>query len=283
MFHRIFWGECVVSVQEEASRFASSQMSIPKPAEVMTLPSGMDCHAHRYTQIVVCLSGMTEFEISGYGNRVGPGQGCIVLAGASHAFGGIADSADIMVLNLPAPSSESPVYLQQINDLSHSQSYFCLDEPFKNLIRILGQEITSSPDDKLLSQACHDTLVSILPRHMTGYVPRQRESRFDIEAIDHYITRHIGQPITVAQLAGSVFLGESQFHSHFKAVTGMTPYQYVLNKRVEMAKSLIEQGRYTLGQIADITGFSGQSTFSHAFIRQLGLSPSAYKKRCQVQ
>ncbi|WNJ97964.1 AraC family transcriptional regulator [Vibrio ruber] len=270
-----------MSVQKKTSLPVSNQTPTPKPAEVMTLPSGMDCHAHFYTQIVVCLNGMTEFEISGYGNRVGPGQGCIVHAGANHAFGGIVESADIMVLNLPFPTTETPIMMQRLNDLSNSGCYFCLDEPFKNLIRILGQEMSTAPEDYQLSQACHDTLVSILPRHITGYAPHVKESRFDMDIIDHYIERNIGRPITVAQLAGSVFLGESQFHSLFKATTGVTPYQYVLNKRVQMAKRFIEQGGYTLGQVADITGFSGQSSFSHAFIRLVGVSPSAYKKRYQ--
>ncbi len=52
----------------------------PRPAEIVTLPSHMDCHEHQYSQVVIGLKGQAEFEVSGKGNLVGPGQGCVVTA-----------------------------------------------------------------------------------------------------------------------------------------------------------------------------------------------------------
>lgn len=137
----------------------------------------------------------------------------------------------------------------------------------------------ASPDDLLLSRACNDTVMALLHRHISALQVSRKESRFDLEAIDRYIERHISYKISVAQLAGSVFLGESQFHSLFKEQLGITPHQYVLNKRIDMAKQLIEKGHLSLGQMAELSGFSGQSTFAHAFLRLQGLSPSQYKKQ----
>ncbi len=73
---------------------------LPKPAELITLPSHMDCHDHSYTQIVIGLKGQAEFDVSGVGNLIGPGQGCVVTAFTDHAFGGVIGSSDILVLNL---------------------------------------------------------------------------------------------------------------------------------------------------------------------------------------
>jgi hypothetical protein len=61
----------------------------PRPAQLVTLPSYMECHDHNYTQVVIGLKGQAEFEVSGYGNLVGPGQGCVVTSGSGHAFGGV--------------------------------------------------------------------------------------------------------------------------------------------------------------------------------------------------
>ena len=60
---------------------------------------------------------------------------------------------------------------------------------------------------------------------------------------------------------------------------GITPHQYVLGKRIDLAKQLIEKGQLTLGQVAELTGFSGQSAFTHTFSRLQGISPSQYKKQ----
>ncbi|WP_159308320.1 AraC family transcriptional regulator, partial [Klebsiella pneumoniae] len=100
----------------------------------------------------------------------------------------------------------------------------------------------ASPDDLLLGRACNDTVVALLQRHISALASVHKESRFDMEVVDRYIEQHLAHRISVAQLAGSVFLSESQFHVLFKEQMGLTPHQYVLNKRVDMAKKLIEQG-----------------------------------------
>lgn len=256
-----------------------SKILSPKPAELVTLPSYMDCHDHSYTQIVIGLRGQAEFEVSGYGNLVGPGQGCVVTSGSGHAFGGVVGQSDILVLNMPMPDNDDPLMLQRLNELNQSETYFQLDGQIQKLIQMLVAEMQASPNDLLLSRACNDTVMALLNRHISALSSRQKESRFDLEAIDRYIEQHLSHKISVAQLAGSVFLGESQFHMLFKEHMGITPHQYVLNKRIDKAKKLIEQGQFTLGKVAELTGFSGQSTFTHSFSRLQGVSPSQYKKQ----
>ncbi|MBY8246658.1 AraC family transcriptional regulator [Vibrio fluvialis] len=264
------------SILEQRAKLLS-----PRPAELVTLPSHMHCHDHSYTQIVIGLKGQAEFEVSGMGNIVGPGQGCVVTSGSDHAFGGIIGQSDILVLNMPLPSNDDPLMLQKINDLSNADVYFQLDGQIQKLVQMLVQEMQNSPEDMLLSRACSDTVLALLQRHISAFETHRRESRFDLEAIDRYIEQHISSRISVAQLAGSVFLGESQFHMLFKEQMGITPHQYVLGKRVDMAKLMIEQGRLMLGQIAELSGFSNQSTFTHTFSRLQGVSPSQYKKMCR--
>ncbi|MCL9777304.1 AraC family transcriptional regulator [Vibrio methylphosphonaticus] len=251
----------------------------PKPAEIVRLPSHMDSHDHHYSQVVIGLKGQAEFEVGGVGNLVGPGQGCVVTSGLDHAFGGVVDQPDILVLNLPIPNDSDPVLLHRINELSKEKTYFQLDTQIQKLIQLLVAEMKSSPDDLLLSRACNDTVVALLQRHISAFKTSLRDSRFDLEQIDRYIDLHLSHKISVSQLASSVFLGESQFHMLFKEQIGITPHQYVLNKRVDAAKRLIEQGHLNLGQVAELTGFSGQSTFTHAFSRLQGISPSQFKKR----
>lgn len=251
----------------------------PKPAELITLPSYMECHDHSYTQVVIGLKGQAEFEVNGYGNLVGPGQGCVVTSGSGHAFGGVVGQSDILVLNMPLANNDDPLMLQKLNALNDRDTYFQLDGQIQKLIQMLVAEMQSSPEDLLLSRACNDTVIALLHRHMSSFETLRKESRFDLDAIDRYIEQNLSHKISVAQLAGSVFLGESQFHNLFKEQMGITPHQYVLGKRIDMAKQLIAQGNLSLGQVAELTGFSGQSTFTHTFSRLQGISPSAYKKR----
>ncbi|MDV6251906.1 AraC family transcriptional regulator [Vibrio sp. EA2] len=252
---------------------------LPRPAELITLPSYMECHDHSYTQIVIGLKGQAEFEVRGQGNLVGPGQGCVVTASSDHAFGGVITQSDILVLNMPKPTNDDPEMLDKLNNLERSHLYFKLDSQIQKLIQMLVQEMRSHPEDLLLSRACHDTVIALMQRHISAFETSRKESRFDLEVIDRYIEQNLSHKISVAQLAGRVFLGESQFHCLFKEQMGITPHQYVLGKRIDMARELINQGQLSLGQIAEFTGFSNQSTFTHTFTRLQGLSPSQYKKQ----
>ncbi|WP_047042434.1 AraC family transcriptional regulator [Vibrio mexicanus] len=261
----------------------NAKLLSPRPAELVTLPTTMDCHDHSYTQVVIGLKGHAEFEVGGLGNLVGPGQGCVVTSGSDHAFGGVVGQSDILVLNMPQPRDDDPLLLQKLNDLAQSDTYFQLDTQIQRLIQMLVAEMQSHPDDLLLSRACNDTVIALLQRHISSFETYRKESRFDLDMIDRYIDQHLGRKITVAQLAGSVFLGESQFHMLFKEQMGITPHQYVLGKRVDMAKSLIERGNLTIGQIAELSGFSSQSAFTHAFARLQGMSPTMYKKHISVK
>lgn len=267
------------SANSPEHNYTSAKLLAPRPAEIVTLPSYMDCHDHDYTQVVIGLKGKAEFEVSGNGSLVGPGQGCVVTSGSDHAFGGVVGQSDILVLNMPIPKVDDGLILQRLNELSNKEIYFQLDSQIQKLIQMLVAEMQASPDDLLLSRACNDTVIALMQRHMLAFESVKKDSRFDLDAIDRYIEQHLSHRISVAQLAGSVFLGESQFHNLFKDQMGITPHQYVLGKRIDMAKQLIERGHLTLGQVAELTGFSGQSTFTHTFSRLQGMSPSQYKKQ----
>lgn len=95
--------------------------------------------------------------------------------------------------------------------------------------------------------------------------------------IDNFIALHIGSKITISQLASTVFLGESQFYAIFKQEFGTTPYQYIIVKRLDFAKKLLNQSLLSIGDIAQQTGFANQSAFSHAFVKYKGVSPSKYR------
>jgi len=250
----------------------------PKPAELVTLSTDADDHAHDYLQIVIGLKGTVEFDINGEGNYMVPGQGCIVTESSAHTFGGVNSPSDIFVLNLFADTEVNQLILSQISELLRNDHYFQLDNQMRQLINLLATEIASNPHDRLLGQSCTNTIVALLSRHIHTFQPQCRSYRLDIEAIDRYIRQHINRKITVAQLAGCVFLSESQFHHLFKLHTRLTPHQYVLSMRIEYAKTLLEQGGYTLSHVAHLAGFSGHSTFTHAFSRQVGVPPSQFRK-----
>jgi len=257
-----------------------------KHSQILILPEHIEQHNHDFNQVVITLSGQTQFEIEGRGDIVRAGQGCLVSADAQHAFSGVGNNK-ILVLNIPVEgeelqgglANEQPVEVIQRSQQLFAQSrYFHLDSQAQNLISVLTAEMSSHPEDLLLSKACTDTLMCVLQRHFRSFGAERFRTRLNMDVIEQYIVAHCTHKISVMQLAGLVFLGESQFHLLFKEQTGMTPHQYVLKKRLEMAKQLISESSLSLAQVAQNCGFSSQSSFTQAFSNLYNIPPARYRR-----
>ncbi|HEV7782450.1 MAG TPA: AraC family transcriptional regulator [Chitinophagaceae bacterium] len=64
------------------------------------------------------------------------------------------------------------------------------------------------------------------------------------------------------------------FHRCFKQVHGISPYQYMLGKRLEYARELLNERTWLISDIAGKCGFPDVFTFSKAYKRKYGCSPS---------
>jgi AraC family transcriptional regulator len=92
-----------------------------------------------------------------------------------------------------------------------------------------------------------------------------------------YIDAHLHQEIKLTNLAS--LLGMSQFHfSHqFKQAIGITPYQYLLQQRIERAKQLLKQSDRSIADIALTCGFNSHSHLSKQFRQLTGTTPKTYR------
>lgn len=88
-----------------------------------------------------------------------------------------------------------------------------------------------------------------------------------------YVLDHLDQPLSVEQLAAEVQLSAWHFARCFKASCGLTPHRFVLQQRLQRARTLLLESRLPVGEIARQLGFASAPHFSQAFARHWGLSP----------
>lgn len=77
----------------------------------------------------------------------------------------------------------------------------------------------------------------------------------------------------------SAAAGMSSFHfcRKFKAITGITPHQFIMQQRINQSKTLLSASECSIAHIAVECGFSSQSHFSVAFKTRVGASPRIYR------
>lgn len=104
-----------------------------------------------------------------------------------------------------------------------------------------------------------------------------------IAAAVAYIDEHLdNEDLSIVSVATHVYLNPVYFGRVFKNTFHMTFKQYLLQRRMELAKRLLEDGRTSIGNICEQVGISNPSYFSHLFKEYTGQLPRDYKREYEV-
>jgi AraC family transcriptional regulator len=84
-------------------------------------------------------------------------------------------------------------------------------------------------------------------------------------------------------MAAVAHLSAYHFARQFKAATGLPPHQYVILRRVERARQLLQAGTdLSLAEVAACAGFSDQSQLTHHFKRLVGVTPGQFRRSARI-
>ncbi|MFJ5260773.1 GlxA family transcriptional regulator [Streptomyces sp. NPDC088387] len=100
-----------------------------------------------------------------------------------------------------------------------------------------------------------------------------------VEELRHHVTRHLCEPLSVADLAARIHVSERQLARIFRTELGTTPAAYVESARVEAARIRLETTDDTLERVASACGFGTTDTLVRAFRRRLDTTPTEYRGR----
>ncbi|HJS35728.1 MAG TPA: AraC family transcriptional regulator [Pseudoxanthomonas sp.] len=95
-----------------------------------------------------------------------------------------------------------------------------------------------------------------------------------LRRVQEYVEAHLDEPLSLLELAAVAGYSGSHFKALFKQATGVAVHQYVLQRRVERARTLLLQGEQRIGDIALAAGFSHASHMARCLRRMLGIGPS---------
>lgn len=101
-----------------------------------------------------------------------------------------------------------------------------------------------------------------------------RISDFRVRKIMEYVAGHYNQSLSLSDAAKIVDLSPVYFGNLFKQQTGMSFRQYVTTIRLNQAENMLLNGENTVGEVAELCGFSDTFYFSKVYREQKGTSPS---------
>ena len=106
----------------------------------------------------------------------------------------------------------------------------------------------------------------------------QRAAVSTAERIKDFIDSGLGYDMSLDDIVRHFYLNKSYIISIFGAKYGCTPKQYILDRKIQAARTLLEEDCDTIAEIADTLHFSSSQHFSASFKKNVGVSPDAYRK-----
>jgi AraC family transcriptional regulator len=154
-----------------------------------------------------------------------------------------------------------------------------------NIVGVLSRELVSpQPGGQLYAEALSRILAVHLLRNYTRsgvgeQAPAAEEAETPMPAAVaraiRYLQKHLAEEVTLDDLARAAFCSPFHLSRQFKQATGMTPWQYLIQLRVNHARHLVTAGagERSLADVARAAGFADQSHLTRHMKRLLGVTP----------
>ncbi len=156
---------------------------------------------------------------------------------------------------------------------------------FRNIINKFRGEIKNKPRGyKLMIENLDKEIAINLLRNLDNNLNKKTLSTKNSDkksinrAID-FIEHNFNQEFSLEEVAATANYSPFHFIRVFKSETGKTPFQYLLDIKINKAKEKIYNSNKTISDICYECGFNNRSHFSFIFKRKTGNSPSKYRQR----
>ncbi|MFG2884128.1 helix-turn-helix domain-containing protein [Streptomyces sp. NPDC048297] len=103
-------------------------------------------------------------------------------------------------------------------------------------------------------------------------------SERQLAAVRELMEQRLAEPLPIADLAAAAALSPSQFTRRFRASTGRSPHQFLLNLRLEGACRMLRTGSEPIADVAAACGFSHQEHLTRVMRTRLGTTPAALRR-----
>lgn len=109
--------------------------------------------------------------------------------------------------------------------------------------------------------------------------PKQDVTEDPVEKVARYIDTHLDSSLSVNALAGMAFLSADHLTRSFKKRYGKTVSEYILTKRMQLARELLRDSSLTITMVAGKVGFGSYSHFTEQFKKCYGMTPREFQKK----
>lgn len=240
-------------------------------------------HYHDFHKVVIFISGKAAYHIEGKAYQLKPWDILLVNRHAIHRpeiDSSVPYERFILWIQNDIPWQELLKCFQKANDRSYNlvRLNSALQEKMKDILFELDNSAKSDEYGReILTQSLFLQFMVYLNRIFLEkqYIFDKKSYTFDsqIASILQYINHNLKEDLSVETLSARYYVSKYHLMRKFKQETGYTLHNYIVNKRLLMARTLISNGM-PVTKAAQESGFAEYSTFSRAYRKQFKTTPS---------
>lgn len=239
-------------------------------------------HTHSNVELFYLMQGDAKIYIEGNVYRIAKDDIILIRPNESHYFEINSDTPyERIVINFEPnifSSLDNNEYLTKFltKRKSGQQTLFTSSE-FN--IRAFSQYFTNMINEKSNTKLNILSNLLVILFHMADFsepIVETPDSENFENNILKYIDDHIETQLDIDKICRQFFISRSKLSKIIKQTTGLTPWEYIITKRLIKAKSLINAG-YPLTKVYELCGFSNYSTFYRSYLKYFKEFPSSQK------
>ena len=236
-------------------------------------------HSHPNLELFYCVRGIGELRMKDRVLPVGSDDMIIVNPNVEHTESSIpSNPLEYIALGISGVDLIFDPQGQHCSVLNYRESR----SEIVALLRMLISEASRQPNG--WDNVCQHLLVVLLSlllrhTHFTLNIEQGLHTNKECAAARRYIDEHFAEPIDLDILANITHVNKYYLAHAFKREYGISPINYLIERRIRESKYLLEHTDYALSQIAHFLGISSSSYFSQSFRRSTGQSPTEYRKQ----
>lgn len=235
-------------------------------------------HTHKNTEIFYVVRGHGLFNVNKETFPIKEDDAIVVNPMIPHTEIGIKDETfEYIVLGISG--------LEFLNKSDNGSGYALSNyEDYKHEVLFYFKTLVIEATNKHIQyQAMCQNLVEILVINLTRRanlelaIQPQYAGNKECVMVERYINSHFKENITLDFLSELTYTNKYYLAHEFKKYKGISCINYMIQKRIDEAKTLLKTTNLSINEISNILGFSSQSYFTQAFRKSTNMSPSKFK------
>lgn len=247
-------------------------------------------HWHEDLQLVLCTKGYVNYQVNGIEYKLKEKEALFINKGALHMSNDMSEDGEYVTLTFPEELlfffKESRMKYKYVWPYTRMDFLRCYEIKEKNQIikclydiyniHLNGSDMFEYDVSILITMIWRDLVKSL---SKIDFMPNKKdvERQERVQVMLVYIHTHYADELSLKDIADAGMMSIAQCNRCFNKMLNVTPYEYLIQYRLQKATNLLKDATLNVTEISEIVGFNNVTHFIQVFKKVYGISPKKYR------